>query len=93
MISIRAYVFHRPFPTRNRPPPSPSDPSSVEASKDDPTSQKFLKDEIGVTERTSRLADFIGKSADYDALFYVGGGWEEGSEGESEVGSDWTGLD
>merc|ERR1711939_434157 len=52
---------------------APLDPSSVEASKDDQASQKFLKEEIAVTEKTEKLADHIGKSGDYDALFYVGG--------------------
>merc|ERR1711939_138876 len=52
---------------------APLDPSSVEASKDDQASQKFLKEEIAVTEKTEKLADYIGKSGDYDALFYVGG--------------------
>ena len=52
---------------------APLDPSSVEASKDDKTSQDFLKNKEDLWKKTEKLSSFIGKAKDFDALFYVGG--------------------
>lgn len=52
---------------------SPLDPSSVEASKDDATSQDFLKTKESLWKDTHKLSSFVGKAAEFDAVFYVGG--------------------
>ncbi|CAI6338040.1 unnamed protein product [Periconia digitata] len=52
---------------------SPLDPSSIDASKDDTISQTFLKQNESVWKTTSKLDTFLGKAADFDAIFYVGG--------------------
>jgi putative intracellular protease/amidase len=52
---------------------APLDPASIEASKDDVKSQDFLKTKTQLWEQTETLSSFIGKAADFDALFYVGG--------------------
>ena len=49
------------------------DPSSVEAFKDDPVSKKFMSEDLKYTENTQKLSEFVGKSGDFAALFYVGG--------------------
>ncbi|KAF3314143.1 hypothetical protein TWF173_005011 [Orbilia oligospora] len=53
--------------------PSPLDPSSVEAFKNDPISQKFLAEKEELWTRTEMLFKFLGKANLFDALFYVGG--------------------
>ena len=52
---------------------APLDPSSIEASKDDKTSQDFLKNKEDLWKKTEKLSSFIGKAKEFDALFYVGG--------------------
>ena len=52
---------------------APLDPSSVEASKSDESSQTFLKTQESLWKNTHKLSDFVGKASEYDALFYVGG--------------------
>ncbi|KAF3275161.1 hypothetical protein TWF132_002978 [Orbilia oligospora] len=52
---------------------SPLDPSSVEAFKNDPISQKFLAEKEELWTRTEMLFKFLGKANLFDALFYVGG--------------------
>jgi len=52
---------------------APLDPSSVEASKDDPISQKFLKIKSALWKNTEKLSDFVGHAKDFEAIFYVGG--------------------
>ncbi|KAK6507413.1 hypothetical protein TWF481_005846 [Arthrobotrys musiformis] len=53
--------------------PSPLDPSSIEAFKNDSLSQKFLAEKEELWERTEMLFKFLGKANLFDALFYVGG--------------------
>lgn len=52
---------------------APLDPSSVEASKEDAASVKFLKDKESLWKNTSKLSSFLGKADQFDAIFYVGG--------------------
>lgn len=52
---------------------APLDPSSVEMFKSDEESVKFLKEEEKLWKNTSVLADFLGKSGDFEGIFYVGG--------------------
>lgn len=52
---------------------SPLDPASIEASKDDPISQDFLKNNESVWKTTQKLDAFLGKASSFDAIFYVGG--------------------
>lgn len=52
---------------------SPLDPSSVEASKADKASVNFLETKKSLWENTVPLSSLVGKSAEYDAIFYVGG--------------------
>ncbi|KAG9232696.1 putative chaperone protein HSP31 [Amylocarpus encephaloides] len=52
---------------------APLDPSSIEASKDDVVSQKFLKEKEILWKNTEKLSSFLGKAKDYEALFFVGG--------------------
>ncbi|KAF9739326.1 hypothetical protein PMIN06_000982 [Paraphaeosphaeria minitans] len=51
---------------------APLDPASVDAAKD-AVSVAFLANHEAVWKTTRKLADFKGKAADFDALFYVGG--------------------
>ncbi|KAF7864059.1 hypothetical protein EAF04_007024 [Stromatinia cepivora] len=51
---------------------SPLDPASIEASKDD-VSVNFLKTQESLWKNTAPLSDFVGKAAEFDAIFYVGG--------------------
>lgn len=51
---------------------APLDPSSA-AKFQDETSQKFLKEQTALWENTKKLSDIVGKSAEYSAIFYVGG--------------------
>jgi hypothetical protein len=48
-----------------------SDPSSVEAFKEDEQSVKFLKEKKSLYENTEKLSSFVGKSNDFAAIFYV----------------------
>ncbi|ESZ91424.1 putative chaperone protein HSP31 [Sclerotinia borealis F-4128] len=51
---------------------SPLDPASIDAAKDD-ISVNFLKTQESLWKNTAPLADFVGKAAEFDAVFYVGG--------------------
>ncbi|APA09544.1 hypothetical protein SS1G_06318 [Sclerotinia sclerotiorum 1980 UF-70] len=51
---------------------SPLDPASIEASRDD-VSVNFLKTQESLWKNTVPLSDFVGKAAEFDAIFYVGG--------------------
>ncbi|KAJ8066135.1 hypothetical protein OCU04_005226 [Sclerotinia nivalis] len=51
---------------------SPLDPASIEVSKDD-VSVNFLKTQESLWKNTAPLSDFVGKAAEFDAIFYVGG--------------------
>lgn len=50
-----------------------SDPSSVEASKDDAVSQDFLKNQKHTWENTEKLSSFLGRAKEFAAIFLVGG--------------------
>ncbi|BAE60828.1 class I glutamine amidotransferase-like protein [Aspergillus flavus] len=52
---------------------APLDPSSVEAFKSDPVSSKFLKEQESLWKNTHKLADFLPRVSEFDAIFYVGG--------------------
>ena len=52
---------------------APLDPSSVEASKDDEESQKFLKEESHIWKSTEKLDKYVGKAKEFDGLFVPGG--------------------
>lgn len=52
---------------------APLDPSSVEAFKEDASSQAFLKDHKNLWEKTQPLANFTAAADEYDAIFYPGG--------------------
>lgn len=52
---------------------APLDPASVEAFKDDAQSRTFLNNKQQLWEETKKLSDFVGKSGEFDAVFYVGG--------------------
>ncbi|KAB8279591.1 class I glutamine amidotransferase-like protein [Aspergillus minisclerotigenes] len=52
---------------------APLDPSSIEAFKSDPVSSKFLKEQESLWKNTQKLADFLPRVSEFDAIFYVGG--------------------
>ena len=52
---------------------APLDPSSITAFKDDEVSTKFLKEQERLWKNTRKLEDFVGKTDQFDAIFYVGG--------------------
>jgi len=52
---------------------APLDPSSVEATKEDPISVKFLKEHEELWSKTEKLESFLGHAKEYEAIFYVGG--------------------
>merc|ERR1712098_758918 len=48
-------------------------PSSVEASKEDDVSVKFLKENENLWKQTEKLDSFLGRAGEFDAIFFVGG--------------------
>ena len=52
---------------------APVDSYSVESTKDDEMSQRFYTEKKGLFEKTLPISSFIGKSGEFDAIFYVGG--------------------
>ena len=52
---------------------APVDPYSIESTKDDELSQRFYTEMKGLFEKTLPISSFIGKSGEFDAIFYVGG--------------------
>lgn len=52
---------------------APLDPSSVETFKADPSSVNFLNNHKAVWETTKPLKDLVGRSSEFDAIFYPGG--------------------
>lgn len=52
---------------------APLDPSSVEATKEDKISVKFLNDKKPLWENTEKLSSFLGKAKQFEAIFFVGG--------------------
>ncbi|KAA8642828.1 hypothetical protein EYZ11_005780 [Aspergillus tanneri] len=52
---------------------TPLDPSSVKMFESDPVSVKFLNEQSALWKHTHKLADFVDRVDEFDALFYVGG--------------------
>ncbi|KAF3060048.1 putative chaperone protein HSP31 [Daldinia childiae] len=52
---------------------APLDPASVEQFKSDASSVSFLKTKSALWEQTAKLSSFLGRSGEFDALFYPGG--------------------
>lgn len=52
---------------------APLDPGSVEMFKSDESSVNFLKNHKDVWETTKPLKEFVGRSGEFDAIFYPGG--------------------
>lgn len=52
---------------------APLDPSSIDASKEDKISVDFLENKKSLWENTHKLEEFVGRTGDFDAVFYVGG--------------------
>ncbi|KAF4631586.1 hypothetical protein G7Y89_g6545 [Cudoniella acicularis] len=52
---------------------APLDPSSVEATKEDPVCIKFLKNRNALWENTEKLESFLGRAKEFEAIFFVGG--------------------
>ncbi|KAM3516725.1 hypothetical protein NHJ13051_009639 [Beauveria bassiana] len=52
---------------------APIDPYSIVDSKDDKECQAFLKEKTDVWKKTEKLEKFLGKSAEFAGIFYVGG--------------------
>ena len=52
---------------------APLDSSSITAFKDDDVSTRFLKEQERLWKNTRRLGDLVGKTDQFDAIFYVGG--------------------
>ncbi|KAL7934116.1 class I glutamine amidotransferase-like protein [Trichoderma chlorosporum] len=52
---------------------APLDPSSVELTKEDPVSVAFLNNNKALWENTLPLKQFVGRSGEFDAIFYPGG--------------------
>lgn len=52
---------------------APLDPSSVEASKEDSKSVKFLQTKDALWKKTNKLSSYLGHAKDFEAIFFVGG--------------------
>ncbi|RAK91793.1 ThiJ/PfpI family protein [Aspergillus costaricaensis CBS 115574] len=52
---------------------APLDPGSIEMFKEDPVSQKFLKEQESLWTNTVKLSDVVSRVSEFDAIFYVGG--------------------
>ncbi|KAL5614411.1 hypothetical protein BROUX41_004517 [Berkeleyomyces rouxiae] len=52
---------------------APLDPNSVTAFAADASSQNFLKNHKALWENTQKLSTFVGRAAEFDAIFYPGG--------------------
>ncbi|OJZ86959.1 ThiJ/PfpI family protein [Aspergillus piperis CBS 112811] len=52
---------------------APLDPGSIEMFKQDPVSQKFLKEQESLWTNTVKLSDVVSRVSEFDAIFYVGG--------------------
>jgi len=52
---------------------APLDPKSVEASKEDAVSVKFLNTKEALWKNTEKLSSFLGKADQFEAIFYPGG--------------------
>ncbi|KAE8352044.1 class I glutamine amidotransferase-like protein [Aspergillus coremiiformis] len=52
---------------------APLDPASVKMFESDPVSTKFLNEQQSLWKNTQKLADFLPRVSEFDAIFYVGG--------------------
>ncbi|KAL7795298.1 class I glutamine amidotransferase-like protein [Trichoderma ceciliae] len=52
---------------------APLDPSSIELSKEDAVSVSFLENNKALWENTTPLKQYLGRSGEFDAIFYPGG--------------------
>lgn len=52
---------------------APLDPGSVQATKEDSISQNFYKEKEYLWKNTDKLENYIGKAADFDLIYVVGG--------------------
>lgn len=52
---------------------SPLDPASVEMFKADKAAMSFFDSKKSLWEKTAPLKDFVGRSGEFDAIFYPGG--------------------
>ncbi|KAJ5274026.1 ThiJ/PfpI [Penicillium angulare] len=52
---------------------APLDPYSIEATKDDSDCQAFLEENENLWKETEKLSSFLGRSAEFAGIFYVGG--------------------
>ncbi|KAL9055242.1 MAG: hypothetical protein Q9162_003652 [Coniocarpon cinnabarinum] len=52
---------------------APLDPASVEMSKEDSESMRFLKEKEALWKNTQKLSDYLGKADQFAAIFFVGG--------------------
>lgn len=52
---------------------APLDPGSVDASKDDSVSVKFLNNSQALWKNTEKLSTFLGRAGEFEAIFFVGG--------------------
>lgn len=52
---------------------APIDPYSIEDAKNDEDCQVFLKEKEHLWKNTEKLDKFLGKSADFVGIFFVGG--------------------
>lgn len=52
---------------------APLDPSSVKAFENDDIAQKFLKEKEAVWKNTKPISQFLGKTNEFSAIFFVGG--------------------
>jgi putative intracellular protease/amidase len=52
---------------------APLDAGSVKMFGEDPSCANFLKNHEKLWKKTAKLADFVGQSGQFEALYYVGG--------------------
>jgi putative intracellular protease/amidase len=52
---------------------APLDPISVSMFEKDEEAQRFLREKKEMWKHTVKLSDLVGKSSQFDAIFYVGG--------------------
>lgn len=52
---------------------TPIDPDSLETAKNEPFAISFLQDKKDLYSNTLKIADLVGKTGDFDAVFFPGG--------------------
>lgn len=66
---------------------APIDPDSIEITKNDASAVSFLQEKKAQYENTYKIADFLGKTDKFDALFYPGGAgpmWDLATDADSQ---------